>query len=47
MLASEKLPIEETPEEVKRDLREARAALREAEKRGTIPLDQLKRDLGL
>jgi prevent-host-death family protein len=33
--------------EAKRDLREARTALREAKKRGTVPLAQLKRDLGL
>lgn len=33
--------------EVKRDLRSARAALREAKKSGTIPLARLKRDLGL
>jgi prevent-host-death family protein len=33
--------------EVKRDLRGARAALREARKSGTVPLQQLKRDLGL
>ena len=33
--------------EVKRDLRNARAALREAKKSGTIPLARLKHDLGL
>jgi prevent-host-death family protein len=33
--------------EVKRDLRGARAALREAKKSGTISLERLKRDLDL
>ncbi|HEY8021542.1 MAG TPA: type II toxin-antitoxin system Phd/YefM family antitoxin [Thermoanaerobaculia bacterium] len=32
--------------EDKQDLRDARAALREIKKHGTIPLDQLRRDLG-
>jgi hypothetical protein len=33
--------------EAERDLRKARAALREAKKRGTVSLQRLRRDLGL
>jgi len=44
------VPVEDLAQiqalEDKQDIRDARAALREAKKKGTIPLDQLKRELG-
>jgi hypothetical protein len=36
-----------TNEEDKRDVQDARRALKEARKKGSIPWEQVKRDLGL